>query len=75
MPEVHQLPVGYVLPLTCDCLDLLALVFSPVGTVQHQAPFRGEAVRVEFTPRSGESPFPSHNIKPNHTFILGTHIE
>lgn len=65
MSEVHQLPVGQVLPIAWDSLDILALILLPVAAMQYQTPFWSEITVVEFTLLSS-TPLPtSHKLKPN----------
>lgn len=65
MFEVHQLPVGYVLPLIWDSLDTLALILLPVVAMQYQTLFWSETAVVEFTLLSSAPLSTSHKFKPN----------
>lgn len=65
MFEVHQLPVGCVLPLVWDSLDTLALILLPVVAMQYQTLFWSETAAVEFTLLSSTPLSASHKFKPN----------
>lgn len=65
VPKVHQLPVGCVLPLIWDSLDILALILLPVVAMQYQTLFWSETTVVEFTLLSITPLSTSHKFKPN----------